>query len=67
MEDPLDVYVSEELIEVNAQEEVTSFALDFQSRNDNVVASSFQLASTGVLFFYLDGRVVVELVFVESV
>lgn len=67
MEDPLDINISEELIEVNAQEEVTSFAFDFQSRYDNVAASGLQLASTGVLFFYLDGRVVDYLVFVESV
>lgn len=67
VEDPIDVYVSQELIEVNAQEEVTGFAFNFESRNDNVVGISLEHASTGVLFLYLDWRHVDYFVFIKGI
>jgi hypothetical protein len=67
VEDPLDVYVSEELIEVNAQEEVAGFAFNFERRNDNVVGIGLEHASTRVLFFYLDGRHVDYFVFIKGI
>ena len=67
MEDPLDVHVSEELIEVNAQEEVTSFAFDFERRNDDIVRIGLQHATTRVLLLYLDGRHVDYFVFIKRI